>query len=156
MTDNQVPDAAAKAADKETAERLSLFGRFGYTGADDEVVLLRSVDAGNGDGTTMLQAGVTANARDVWAIYKGLSRLEDEYTGQFHRVANSAYGNRRPVDVAKRLPQDEYGPLTDYNTGEWLPGRREIVIALLDLDENDMDASFAETPLIPRETAKAA
>lgn len=156
MTDNQATDAVAEAAQKEAAERRAWFGQFGYSGEDDEVVYLRKVESGYGDGTMTLKAGVTASAQDVWAVYKGLTRLADEYTGQFYRTANSAYGERRLVDVARRLPQEEFGALTDYNTGEWLPGRREIVVALLDLDEDDMDATFAETPLIPKETAKAA
>lgn len=145
MTDAKSTD---NTGDAETATqpadpaRESWFARFGYTGADNEVVTLRN-------------NGGTALAQHVWEVYKGLRVLEDDYTGQFHRTANSAYGDRRPVDVAKRLTLDEHGTLTDYASGLWRPGRREIVLALLDLDEEAV-ATFAEAPLVRKEAAETA
>lgn len=133
---------AAKAATKVDPAQVAWFGQFGYTGADDEVVTLRN-DLG------------TAKAQDVWSVLQGLRRLEEDYNAQFNRTANSAHDNRRLVDVAKRLTQDEYGELTDYASGEWRPGRREIVVALLDLSEVDETsvAAFAETPLVAAKSA---
>jgi len=136
MTSAQATDAA----------RAAWFGQFGYTGADDEVVTLR-----NGHGT--------AKAQDVWKVLQGLRALADEYGSHLLRAVDAAVNDRHPYDSAGILALDEFGPLTQYaakGSGDWLPGHREIVLALLNWDEDAFRATFAESPLIPKETAKAA
>lgn|GEM_PF-5701480 len=122
-------------------ERRAWFAPFGYTGDPDEIVVLQGADG---------KPLKTAPVADVWAVLVGLRRLETDYTGQFHRTGNWAEFGRRPIDPADRLTEAMYGPLTHRQTGDWLPGRREIVCALLERrTDDDTYFRFRDQPLTP-------
>lgn len=139
MTDMVDPAAGGvnnrKPGDETPDGRATWFGQFGYTGDNDEMVALRG------------GLGV-ARAQDVWAVLCGLRALENALSSQFDRTVVFAHQGQRPLDPARRLQRREYGALFDPTTGTWAQGRREIVLALTDVEDHS-DGVFADEPLVP-------
>lgn len=94
---------------------------------------------------------------DFQIVQRGLLALLNEYANMFHRTCNWAIAGRRPIDPAGRLSEERFGPLTDLNTGDWLPGRRELVCALVKTAPNEeVIYQLREHPLAPQEDATKA
>lgn len=120
-------------------ERRAWLKAFGYTGDLHERLTLLDREG---------KPGETAMAADVWCVRRGLLALFDDYAKSFHRVGNWAEGGRRPIDPAGRLGEERYGPLIHPQSGEWLPGRRDIINALLErTPEDDTYFRFRDKPI---------
>jgi len=142
---NITEDEMTATVPPDDAERRGWFAQFGYTGNPNEGVTLIGPDG---------EPISTVTVTSMWAVRRGLLALKTDYSGQFHRVGNWTEAKRRPMDPANRLCDRAYGPLTSLQTGEWLPGRREIICSLLKRDPDDeVTFSFREQPLVQRKEA---
>lgn len=134
----------------DDADRRAWFAKAGHSGNLHEQAALCGR---NGE-----PCGTVAVA-DVWCVRRGLIALQKDHPKLFHRIGNWADMNRRPADTDNLLSGVQYGPLTHPQTGEWLPGRRELVVILLEPEpEDDVFYRLREQPLIVenKEIAEAA
>lgn len=143
-TDKNEVTAAPVPADD--AARRAWFARFGYAGDLDETVTLRSSND---------RPLGTATVADVWAVLTGLRRMEGELNGLFRRAILAAGENMRPIDHVRRLSEIESGALTDEATGEFRPGRLEIIRALLDINTDTALGDWVDAPLVPSQQTAA-
>jgi hypothetical protein len=146
------PDATSRATTVpiDDVERRTWLREAGYSGDLAEQVTLL-----NGAG----QPCRTAPATDVWCVRRGLIALRTHHSSLFHRLGNWAKVQRVPRDPEGLLSQDPFGPITHLSSGDWLPGRRELVELMLEPDpEDDVFFRLREQPLArkPQEVAKAA
>ena len=112
-------------------DRKTWFAQFGYDGAE-EVVLRRELGA--------------APADDVWLVLQSLHQIQDYNTSLWARSIGAAHQDRRVSDPHHDLASSEFGPLTDKH-GDWLPRRREIIVALTHDFDDDGGPSYSRDPL---------
>jgi len=142
MTNDRINGVKPGTSNDDEAARRRWFAAFGYNGDLDEIVTLRHSTLG------------TATVHDVWAVLLGLTELREYYAASFNRTVNAAHAENRPIDPGHLLSRPEHGPLTNPDTGSWLPGRREIIASLAtiyDLGEGEGEpkARFVEKALQP-------
>jgi len=135
---NATKTAPASPSIPPEAIRRAWFGEFGYAGDLDEVVTLRSPALG------------TATVANVWGVLKGLRTLQSEFNSLFRRTCLSVATGERVIDHLRRLSEIEHGALTDATTGDFLPGRTEIIRALLDIDPETVTCEWVAEPLARR------
>ena len=131
----------------DDAERRLWFAPFGHRGDLDEEVTLRTLDG--------LPLG-TATIADVWEVWKGLHTLERDYPQLYRRLLLAAAEDNAPFDRPRILALSEHGCITDETSGEFRPGRRLIVLALVDIDVDAATGTMAAEPLVRQETPEAA
>jgi hypothetical protein len=132
----------------DDAARRTWAAQFGYAGDLHEVVTLL-----NGEGQPCGSAAIA----DVWSVRRGLIALFKEYSNSFHRVGNWSESQRQPVDPAGRLSELAFGPLTHPQSGEWLPGRTDIINALLRrVPEDDVLFEFRDAPIAKKDEVSQA